>query len=402
MEATGFSDSSLLGMATREKSLLEARANELVGDYGSISQSNKATLLSKEFDGIVSQPPAIVIPSRRLSIRAACWDAGLLGLYSFGGSGASVAITRSFLVGKNYLSNAEFTEIFALAHCLPGPTAAQILLNGVTKGTGSVLAGVLAMVGFILPGALVMGWLGCVIGATSGTDGDSGLVASPLVALLREFVGLAAISIIAVSTKTLVTSLVAADLLSETIFCFACVVTVAFSGSAWVTPLCIVIGGATSLVHAQVSEYRQKRRERSASIERGDLPVVDYAPSMGTWAALSLILLPFVALALCLYEEHEITNSSDYGSEPGGIRMFSVFFRIGAMNYGGSSVMVAVLLSQLVPYGLITEQQFLLGFGVVNLLPGPEFNIAAFCGGVIGGPMYACVASIAMVRDFEF
>jgi chromate transporter len=389
--------------------MTEQRATKLVGEYESVSQSNEEMIEQGTIKlvgdyGSVSpsnelEQPTTLIPSRRLGMRDACWDAGLLGLYSFGGSGATVAIIRQFLVDKGYLSNAEFTEVFALAHCLPGPTGAQILLNGVTKGTGSVSAGLIAMGGFILPVAFIMGWLGCVVRTTSGVDGDSGLLASPLVALVQEFVGLAAISIIAVSAMALIKSLVATDRLLQTIFCCACTTTVAFSGRAWVTPLCIALGGATTLAHARFAKRRERIRQRIASEELGECVVEeDEAPSMDTWSALSLVLLPWVALALCLYVEHEFAEGD--GDEPGGLRMFSVFFRIGIMNYGGSSVMVAVLLSQLVPYGLMTEQQFLLGFGAVQLLPGPEFNIAAYCGGVIGGPLFACVSSIAMVRDW--
>ena len=335
---------------------------KLVGEYGSVNQNN--------------DNPDNVISSRRLGLRDSCCEAGLLGLYSFGGSGATVAIIRSFLVDKGYLSNAEFAEVFALAHCLPGPTGAQILLNGVTKGTGSVSLGLIAMGGFILPVAFIMGWLGCVIRTTSGADGDSGLLASPLVALVQEFVGLAAISIIAVSAMALVRSLVATDQLLQSLFCCACASTVAFSGTAWVTPLCISLGGATSLVQARFAKRQERIRQRIASEELGECVVEEEeAPSMDTWSALSLVLCPWVALALCLYVEQEFVEEE--GGEPGGLRMFSVFFRIGIMNYGGSSVMVAVLLSQLVPYGLMTEQQFLLGFGAVQLLPGPEINIAA-------------------------
>lgn len=59
---------------------------------------------------------------------------GLIGFYSFGGTGANIGLARELLVENGYVSNADFAEIFALANCLPGPTVAQVVQLGVEKG----------------------------------------------------------------------------------------------------------------------------------------------------------------------------------------------------------------------------------------------------------------------------
>ena len=53
--------------------------------------------------------------------------------------------------------------------------------------------------------------------------------------------------------------------------------------------------------------------------------------------------------------------------------------------FGGGPVVIPLLLLQLVSQHLVTSDQFLLGFAVVQILPGPMFNLAAFAGGLISG-----------------
>jgi len=68
-----------------------------------------------------------------------------------------------------------------------------------------------------------------------------------------------------------------------------------------------------------------------------------------------------------------------------GLGVISIFYRCGSLVFGGGPVVVPILLNELEPSGLLSPRQFLLGFGAVNILPGPLFNVAAFCGGIIGG-----------------
>ncbi len=60
-----------------------------------------------------------------------------------------------------------------------------------------------------------------------------------------------------------------------------------------------------------------------------------------------------------------------FGLGGDAVKTVAIFFRAGSLVFGGGPVVVPMLLTQLVPAGLLTEAQFLLGFGAVNLMPGP-------------------------------
>eukprot|EP01121_Diplochlamys_sp_Union-15-3_P021282 TRINITY_DN8581_c0_g1_i5.p1 TRINITY_DN8581_c0_g1~~TRINITY_DN8581_c0_g1_i5.p1 ORF type:complete len:151 (+),score=22.56 TRINITY_DN8581_c0_g1_i5:547-999(+) len=51
-----------------------------------------------------------------------------------------------------------------------------------------------------------------------------------------------------------------------------------------------------------------------------------------------------------------------------------------------------MMLKEIVDPGLITEKLFLYGFALIQVMPGPLFNLAAFLGGVIEGIGGAIVA----------
>jgi chromate transporter len=53
------------------------------------------------------------------------------------------------------------------------------------------------------------------------------------------------------------------------------------------------------------------------------------------------------------------------------IRWFEIFFRMGALIFGGGQVVLPMLLEELVGGGFISEVQFFNGFALAQALPGP-------------------------------
>ena len=80
-----------------------------------------------------------------------------------------------------------FAELLALANCLPGPTAGQVLLTGVIVSSGSLMAGVLAYLCFMGPAAIAMAVLGCWV--PGGAHADGGLLGQPWVSFSRPNMG---------------------------------------------------------------------------------------------------------------------------------------------------------------------------------------------------------------------
>lgn len=76
-----------------------------------------------------------------------------------------------------------------------------------------------------------------------------------------------------------------------------------------------------------------------------------------------------------------------------GSEIFAIFYRAGALVFGGGHVVLPLLRADLVPTGLMTDDQFLGGYGAAQALPGPLFAIAAgpdrFGGDAGGGFMGA-------------
>ncbi len=58
----------------------------------------------------------------------------------------------------------------------------------------------------------------------------------------------------------------------------------------------------------------------------------------------------------------------------------SVFYRAGALVFGGGHVVLPLLQSEIVGRGWLDQDSFLGGYGVVQALPGPLFSFAGFVG----------------------
>lgn len=339
----------------------------------------------------------VILEPPRLSFGDVLKHFGFSGLYTFGGTGANIALFQQMLCDYGYVTDSGFAEIYALSNCLPGPTATQILLNGVTTRVGP-LAGVTAVVLFMGPAALFMGLLGCIVGSSS-TDSDSNFLSIPWVLNMQSGVSAAAITIVALGAYQLFKKLIG-DQLTQLLFTFTTVTCLAGNEFWFVTPICLVVGGLSTYVAGYITgssgeadietmHSNKKAQEERVLLSSGRGEALSSLESMQSSSAspkgaLSplvgglLFILPW-GLLLCTF----VIQFFDIGNAE--FETVAIFFRAGSLVFGGGPVVVPLLLTQLVPPGLLTQTQFLLGFGAVNLMPGPMFNVAAFCGGVIGG-----------------
>jgi chromate transporter len=79
----------------------------------------------------------------------------------------------------------------------------------------------------------------------------------------------------------------------------------------------------------------------------------------------------------------------------------AVFYRAGALVFGGGHVVLPLLRQELVPGGWISDGQFLSGYGLAQGLPGPLFTFAAYLGAT-SAPGHASLlwAGIALAAIF--
>jgi chromate transporter len=85
----------------------------------------------------------------------------------------------------------------------------------------------------------------------------------------------------------------------------------------------------------------------------------------------------------------------------GPTALADVFYRAGALVFGGGHVVLPILRDALVPSGWISDDAFLTGYGFAQAVPGPLFAVAAYLGAVVA-PAHAAAewAIIAVVAIF--
>ena len=77
-----------------------------------------------------------------------------------------------------------------------------------------------------------------------------------------------------------------------------------------------------------------------------------------------------------------------------GASLFVIFYRAGALVFGGGHVVLPLLRADLVPTGLMTDDQFLAGYGAAQALPGPLFAIAGYLGPIASGSIWGALPAI--------
>src|SRR3546814_621449 len=76
-----------------------------------------------------------------------------------------------------------------------------------------------------------------------------------------------------------------------------------------------------------------------------------------------------------------IINRSSFFSLP--VRLFENSYRNGALIFGGGQVLVPLLYTEFVELkGYLTSQDFLSGFALQQIVPGPTFSFTSYVGGM--------------------
>lgn len=269
------------------------------------------------------------------------------GLTAFGGPVAHLGyFRREFVERRAWLSEAAFADLLALSQFLPGPASSQLGMAIGLRRAG-YLGLLAAWVGFTLPAATAMiglAYLAPYMSASWGEGWLHGLKIAAAAVVLQALVAMA---------RTLAVGPVRAGM---------------------------AIGAAAGLIIAQgpvaqilalsagaIFGLAMLRDEPVPAIPDDDAthkvsPVV----ALSALAVFALILgaLPFLAAWL--------QNPT--------LGLASVFYRTGALVFGGGHVVLPLLQSEIVGRGWLAQDPFLAGYGAVQALPGPLFSFAGFVG----------------------
>lgn len=282
-----------------------------------------------------------------------------LGCVSFGGPAAHIGyFQRTFVERLGWLTQAEFAQLLALCQLLPGPASSQLGFAIGRQRAG--LAGALAaFAGFTLPSFLLL--LAAAIGL--GQLGNN-------VWLDAALHGLKLLALVVVADAVLTMSRQ---------FCKTTRnqgIMVATAAALWWQP-----GLLTQLVMLAGAALLCARIGAPQTPDPQPSPAQSTPVHQPHWPTLLLFALLFVGLPLL-------------GGPVG--QLVADFYRAGSLVFGGGHV-VLPLLAESVGHTL-SEQQFLTGYSLAQLVPGPMFTLATYLGAQllpaspVGGALLATLA----------
>ncbi|MGY2130878.1 chromate efflux transporter [Hymenobacter sp. HD11105] len=268
-------------------------------------------------------------------------DVAVLGLTSFGGPQAHLAMMFRLLVDKRrYLTSAELVELNALCQIVPGPTSTQTItaigfrLGGPNLAYLTLLVWMLPTVAFMTIFALSISYL------------DKGLVARLVQFIQPIAIGFVAYSAYKIAEKVIHTKTSVALMVSGAMLAYS------FQLPA-VLPLLLLAGGLiTTFRYSKIPEVREKQ------------------PLRIEWANFALWLGVLVTAAVLGHYTRWLP-----------VRLFENFYRNGSLVFGGGQVLAPLLFAEFVEFKrYLTAPEFLSGLGLVQAMPGPNFSFASYIG----------------------
>ncbi|MCF3096204.1 chromate efflux transporter [Aeromonas australiensis] len=264
-----------------------------------------------------------------------------LGCISFGGPAAHIGyFQRTFVQRLGWLTQAEFARLLALCQLLPGPASSQLgfAIGRHRAGLGGALS---AFLGFTLPSFLLL--LAAAIGIGqlgSNLWLDAALHGLKLLALI-----VVADAVLTMSRQFCATGMTQG-------------IMVVTAAALWWQP-----GLLTQLLMLAGAALICARSQRGVDSVPATPEPPSAASSQPHWPTLLLFGILFIGLPLL-------------GSPLG--QLVADFYRAGSLVFGGGHV-VLPLLQESVGQTL-NEQQFLTGYSLAQLVPGPMFTLATYLG----------------------
>ena len=272
-------------------------------------------------------------------------DVFLCSLVAFGGPEAHLGVFLDRLVQKkNYLTEKALLEWMALCSFLPGPTSTQVITAiGLERG-GRSLA-ILTLLIWAMPALCLMTLIALIPALIDKNSFAS--ITSFLAPMAAGFVGWAAWVL---GRKVIINPL------SFGLWGFGLAIALV-STTPWAIPVAFCVGAGLSILLSSKTEQFQSQHIGKFSVPWG-------------------IFFLFITL-LC------VGIISSFFSENSLWVTFERFYRFGCLVFGGGQVVVPLMQGELVDSnGLMTQSEFLAGFGLVQALPGPMFSFAAYAGGM--------------------
>ncbi len=286
-----------------------------------------------------------------------------LGLTSFGGPIAHLGYFRTeFVERRRWLDDRGYSDLVALCQFLPGPASSQV---GMALGLGRAgWSGMLAAwAGFTLPSAIALILFAFGIARYQGVA-QSGWV---------HGLEVVAVAIVAQAVRGMAGSL-CPDRPRIAIALLAALLTLALPSAAGQVAAIAIAGG--------LGWWGLKRVQSEGE------PVLAYPVSRRAGIA---ALWLFVALLIGLPWWAAATGA------PAVVSLLDGVYRAGALVFGGGHVVLPLLQATVVPSGVVSNADFLAGYGAAQAVPGPLFTFAAYLGAVANGPLHGWIGGLVLL-----
>jgi chromate transporter len=285
-----------------------------------------------------------------------------LGLTSFGGPVAHLGYFRAeFVERRRWLDDKSYSDLVALCQFLPGPASSQV---GIALGLGRAgcLGALAAWLGFTLPSAVAL--ILFAFGVTKWTAlSHSGAV---------HGLKVAAVAVVAQAVWGMGRSL-CPDRLRSGMAIVAAALALAIPSS---------IGQIAAIAVGGLVGWR--------ALELGHLPAAQHR-DFGVGKATGALLLGLFGALLVLLP---IASAATYST---ALSAATVFYRAGALVFGGGHVVLPLLQAGVVPTGWVSNDAFLAGYGAAQAVPGPLFSFSAYLGAVMAPPLGGWWGGLALL-----
>lgn len=317
------------------------------------------------------------------------WAFLRLGVTSFGGPVAHLGFFReTFVTRRKWFSDEAYADLVALCQFLPGPASSQVgMALGLQRaGIGGLLA---AWFAFTMPSAIVLVAFAFGIASFSADTGMgwlSGLKAAAVAVVAQAVLGMA---------KNLTPDAKRATIAG------AAMIIILLIPNPFVQVAAIVLGGLIGLAWLRGEAARggvATSPDAVKDADAGERPGGgNMLPHIGVRISRRVGGVALTAFVLLLVALPILTAVTDDAS----LRLVDVFYRAGALVFGGGHVVLPLLEVETVATGLVGHDSFLAGYGAAQAVPGPLFTFAAFLGAsAISGPTGLIGAGIALVAIF--
>jgi len=279
----------------------------------------------------------------------------LYAFTAFGGPQGHIGMMiKTFVQKRKDITEEELLEYNAFCQMLPGPSSTQTVMLIALKRGGIPLA-ILTLLLWVFPAALMMGAFSFLVYYFDTKSIQTNLF-TYIQPMSVGFIAYAAAKMMATSIRHMATwSIMAGSL----------VATVALR-SPWVFPGLLLVSGT-------ISNFSNRR-----------IPEAQVKPKPINWINLWLFAVIFIAAGVL----NAVAGRNNWPHKI-TFKLFENFYRFGSIVFGGGQVLLPMMLFQFVNRPLqkhlpviMTSQQLLTGYGLVQAVPGPVFSICSFAGGM--------------------